>query len=189
MDFLYQVRVGVVAVGALATVLAVPLSAQAPATSPKVAVKSSIPRRSDGHPQLQGIWTNASITPLQRPAEFAGKPTIGDEEAAVWEKRFISETSQDRRDGGPEDDRTRGYNALFIDKGTQLARVNGQKRTSFIVDPADGRIPPLTPEGRKLAASRRRQQEEGLTVKDRPLAERCLISAGGSGGPPIRAGL
>src|SRR5579863_3356391 len=105
MDFLYQVRVVVAAAGILVAVPAVPLSAQAPASPPKAAVRNSIPRRVDGHPDLQGIWNNSTLTPVQRPAEFAGKPTVTDQEAAVFEKRFLDDNSSDRRDGGPEADR------------------------------------------------------------------------------------
>src|SRR5579863_6745891 len=176
MNFLFQVRVGAAAAGAMVAVLAVPLSAQAPATPPKAAVKNSIPRRSDGHPDIQGIWNNSNITPFQRPAEFAGKPTVTDQEAAVFEKESNEDFSSDRRDGGAEADLDRAHNAVFQDRGTEFFRVDGVKRTSFIVDPPDGKLPPLTPEAQQRLARLRRQEGEGRTVKERPLRERCIVN-------------
>jgi hypothetical protein len=190
---------------ALAAILTAPLFAQAPAA--KSTAKAPMPRTADGHPELQGIWTNATITPLERPADFKAKPTISDQEAEQFEKRSLDNSSLDRRDGGVDADRSRAYNNLFVDKGTQLARVDGQKRTSLIIDPADGRIPPLTPEGTKRAASMRRRADEGSgglnannggsnnlsadvsgsydSIKDRPLAERCILGFGSTSGPPM----
>jgi len=150
---------------------------------------STIPRTADGHPDLQGIWTNATLTPLERPAAFAGKATFTDAEAAVYEKRQNdelqagdgkSDSDFHRRAGSGE---TGGYNALFIDRGSELARVDGVKRTSLIIDPPDGRIPPLTPDARARLQSMRRGGTG--SVKDRPLSERCLISFGSSSGPPM----
>src|SRR5579862_7514443 len=121
-----------------------PIAAQ-PQTAGARISSSTLPRTPDGHPDLQGIWTNATITPLERPAQFSGKTTISDKEAAEFEKKSLDNSSLDRRDGGSDADRSRAYNNLFVDKGTELARVDGQKRTSLIIDPPDGKIPPMTP--------------------------------------------
>src|SRR5271165_2755235 len=189
----------------LAAILAAPLAGQTSAAAAKSSGTASIPRTTDGHPDLQGFWTNATITPLERPAEFAGKPTISDAEAAVYEKRSLGNSSLDRRDGGSDADRNRAYNNLFVDKGTELARVDGVKRMSLIVDPPDGKIPPRTPEGQKRAIMLQRLADEGggggnnnnpnnLTalvsgnydsIKDRPLAERCILGFGSTSGPPM----
>jgi len=188
----------------IAALLVFPLSAQAPDTKRRAPDNTSIPRTPDGHPDLQGFWTNATLTPVARPAEFAGRSTISDAEAAVYEKRSLSSSSLDRRDGGSDADRSRAYNNLFVDKGTELARVDGVKRTSLIVDPSDGKIPPLTPEGQKRADKMRQLADEGgggnnnnnltLTalvsgnydsIKDRPLAERCILGFGSTSGPPM----
>ena len=191
----------------LATFIATPLPAQAPAKTAKASAKTS-PRTADGHPDLQGIWTNATITPIERPAEFAGKPSLSDQEATAFERRSLDNSSLDRRDGGQEADRSRAYNNLFVDKGTELARVDGTKRTSLIIDPPDGKIPPMTPEGQKRAAIFRRRADEGSgglnasngggggnlsadvsgrydSIKDRPLAERCILGFGSTSGPPM----
>jgi hypothetical protein len=91
---------------------------------------------------LQGIWSNATITPLERPSDLAGKPTFTAEEAAAYEKQVVARNNVDHRSGNAEADVTLGYNNFWWDRGT---KVVGSRRTSLIVDPEDGRIPPLTP--------------------------------------------
>ena len=141
------------------------------------------------HPNLEGIWTNATLTPLERPAVFAGKRTVTDAEAAIYQKQQEdelkagdgkSEGEFHRRAGSGE---TGGYNALFIDRGSELARVDGVKRTSLIIDPPDGKVPALTAEARERLRSMRRGSAD--SAKDRPLSERCLLSFGSSSGPPM----
>ena len=100
-----------------------------------------LPRTADGHPDLQGIWTNATLTPLERPKSLAGKATLTDAEAAALEKHSAEELAS--VDGASEhpllaaagSNGTGGYNVLFIDRGSEFARVDGVKRTSLIVDP------------------------------------------------------
>jgi len=150
----------------------------------------TIPRTPDGHPDLQGTWTNATITPLERPAALAGKATLSDAEAHELEKRSASELADyDGKSEGPlltatGSAGTGGYNALFIDRGSEFARVDGVKRTSLIIDPPDGKVPRSTAEaGRRLAAS---YVGGGFdSVKERPLSERCLIGFGSTSGPPM----
>src|SRR5260370_40350999 len=100
-------------------------------------------------PDLQGIWTNVTLTSLERPAEFTGKATLSDAEAKAWEKSDKESGSIDGdvnnkvlRNAGSAG--TGAYNDLFIDRGNELARVDGRKRTSLIIEPPDGKIPPLT---------------------------------------------
>ena len=91
---------------------------------------SRIPKTPDGHPDLQGVWTNATITPLERPKAFASKPTLSDAEAVEYEKQQAKDLQD--VDGKSEhpllaaagSNGTGGYNVLFIDRGTQLARVD-----------------------------------------------------------------
>ena len=80
--------------------------------------------------------------------------TVSDRQARDIEKHIAEQASFDRRDGGADLDVSRAYNSLFLDFGTELARVDGVKRTSLIVDPPEGRIPPLTAEAerRRLAS-------------------------------------
>jgi len=76
-----------------------------------------------------------------------------------------------------------GYNVLFVDRGTELARVDGVKRTSLVIDPPDGKVPPITPEARQRNASMMRAFFNYDSVKTRPTSERCLIGFGSTSGP------
>jgi hypothetical protein len=150
-----------------------------------------IPKTPDGHPDLQGVWTNATITPLERPKSFAEKPTLSDADAVEYEKKQAKELNdQDGQSDGPliaaaGSSGTGGYNVLFIDRGSELARVDGVKRTSLIIDPPDGRVPPMTPEGRQRIQSMMTSFNKFENVKERPLSERCLIGFGSTSGPPM----
>jgi len=165
---------------ALAAMVAVVISGQPKPWTP--------PRTADGHPDLRGVWTNATLTPLERPAEFRDKPALSEQDAATYEKQFLQEQNRDRRDGGAETDVGRAYNELFFDRGTKLAHIGNSIRTSLIVDPPDGRVPALTPEAQKRAADARaearRHPADG--PEDRSLQERCLSWA--TGGPPMLPG-
>lgn len=145
----------------------------------------TLPRTADGHPDLQGIWTNATLTPLERPAALANKPTLTTAEASAFEKRAKENFNIDRRGGSAEADVARAYNNLFIDRGNSLAEVDGTFRTSLIIDPPDGKVPPLTPEGRKRVAERMERIRHFDSAQDRPLGERCLMGFGSTGGPPM----
>ena len=149
------------------------------------------PRTREGHPDLQGIWSYATLTPLERPAEFSGKAFLTNAEAAAFERKTLDVQNRDRRDGGGPsgrgtDGRTdldRAYNQVWWEYG---AKVVGSRRTSLIVDPPDGQIPPLTAEGRNSAEDKRGlwtangEYEGGArglsfdSYLDRPLQERCL---------------
>jgi len=175
---------------ALAVMLAAPLPGQTPKAATPAAKAKGIPRTPDGHPDLQGIWTNATITPLERPAALASKPTLTDAEAKALEQKSAEELA--KVDGASEapllaaagSNGTGGYNVLFIDRGSEFARVDGVKRTSLIVDPPDGKVPPTTPEARQRAGA----MFKGFrfdNVNDRPISERCLLGFGSTSGPPM----
>ena len=175
---------------ALAMILALPVFAQSPARKPK---NWSAPRTADGHPDLQGVWTNATLTPMERPAVFAGKPTVGEAEAQAYEKKDLDVNNIDKPDApllaaagsGSGATAVGGYNNLFMDRGSELARVDGIKRTSLIVDPPDGKMPPMTTEARERNAGRMRGFNNYDNVKNRPLSERCLVGFGSTSGPPM----
>src|ERR1019366_5064210 len=112
-------------------------SAVAPAAAPKA---GAIPRAADGHPDLTGIWSNAPLAPFERPDDFAGKATISDSEARDWVARDTHRFPLSIEGGA--------YNVLFYDNGTGLARYGGQIRTSMVVDPPDGHLPPVVPAAR-----------------------------------------
>lgn len=150
-----------------------------------VVLAQSVPRTADGHPLLEGIWNSASLTPLQRPAGLGTKEFYTEAEAAAYEKKRVDEANRDRRDGPPEVDVNRSYNELFYDRGTKLAP---NRRTSLIVEPLDGRIPPMTPE----AQARLKADEAYFAAhpadgpEDRPLPDRCLMFS--QSGPPMIPG-
>src|SRR5258708_2593715 len=108
------------------------------------------PRTPDGQPDFQGVWAISTLTPVERPAEFAGKAFLSEQEAAEYEKRMLEELNSDRRDGGPEADLRRNYNEFWRDRGTTIV---ASRRTSLIVDPPDGKIPAFTSEARKKQAA------------------------------------
>jgi hypothetical protein len=139
-------------------------------------------------PDLEGVWSFATITPLERPAEFAGKPELTADEAAAYERRTVEANNRDRRDkSSPEADVGGAYNEAWFDRGSVLTVVNGRKRTSLIVDPADGKIPALTPSGKQRAdvraADRRDHPTDG--PENQGLPTRCLLFGAG---PPIVPG-
>src|SRR5271166_5675205 len=136
---------------ALALLLAAPLPSQTPGAPTTKAKSWTAPRTPDGHPDLQGIWTNVTLTPMERPDAFKGKATATDAEARAYVKKDLETNDIDREDSPllariNGANAVGGYNNLFIDRGSQLARVDGVKRTSLIVDPPDGKVPPLTAE-------------------------------------------
>jgi len=165
--------------GALCVLLVAPMPAQ-----------TGVPRTPDGHPDLQGTWTNATVTPLERPDALAGKATLSDAEARVLETKSADELAEaDGKSEGPlltatGSAGTGGYNALFLDRGSEFARVDGVKRTSLIIDPPDGKVPRMSADaGRRLAASYTGGSFD--SVKDRPLSERCILGFGSTAGPPM----
>jgi hypothetical protein len=137
------------------------------------------------HPSFEGIWNSASLTPFQRPVELGAKGFYTEQEAAVYEKNKAADLNRDRRDGGQEADIARAYNELFFDRGTKLART---RRTSMIIDPPDGRVPPMTPEARKQfqAIQEKFAAHPADGPEDRPLPDRCLMFS--QSGPPMIPG-
>src|SRR6185295_9064105 len=123
---------------------------------------------------------NATITPLERPPEFAGKAFFTPGEAAAYEKQVRERNNGDRRDANPDADLVVGYNDFWWDRGT---RVVSTLRTSLIFDPPDGKIPPLTPDAQKKAAARAeaRRLHPFDGPEDLSLADRCIARPG----PPM----
>jgi hypothetical protein len=91
---------------------------------------------------LQGVWNNATSTPLERPDRVGAKGVLNDEEAGEFQQQLANELSRDRRDGSAEADVARAYNEHWMD--ARRLRI-ADRRTSLIVDPPDGHIPPLVP--------------------------------------------
>ncbi len=193
---------------------------------PKTRAKTnSLPRMSDGHPDLQGTWDGATLTPLERApgakAVLTKEEVLKLETAAAAQKELGDRPIQGDRSaptkGGERPDfaeqldaRTKavltaagggtgGYNYGWLDPGSTYTVVNGEKRSSLIVDPPNGRIPPITRTAAQRGArsparptSDARESndpalETGSAYDDperRPLGERCLLGFGSTSGPP-----
>jgi hypothetical protein len=164
--------------------MALPVAGQALSTAAKVKAGAA-PRTPDGQPDLQGYWSSATLTPLERPAELAGKPFLTEQEAAAYEKQLLQTGNRDRREANAETDVGRAYNEFWFERGN---KVVGTRRTSLIVDPPDGRIPPLTPEAQKRADAARAyaRQHPADGPEDRGLPERCILWP--TAGPPMLPG-
>jgi hypothetical protein len=157
-----------------------PLSGQVPSTA-----KSWIPPLTlDGQPDLQGTWTNATITPLERPRELGDKAFFTPQEAAEYEKQVLEKWDRDRRDGGADADLARAYGSIWWDGGRK-SLVVPSLRTSLIVDPPEGHVPALTAQGQArmnaVRAENRLHPNDG--PEKRSLAERCLLWP--TTGPPM----
>ena len=181
-------------VGVLAVALAVVTVMPAPAAAQgSTSEQWTVPRTPDGHPDLQGVWTNQTITPLERPEELADQRFYTDEEAAQLEGAAVNriETralpSDPTREALPakDDNSPGGYNNFWVDRGTNIATVGGLRPTSLIFDPPDGRIPPLTPEGEQRAEERARLRGTFDHPEQRPMGERCIVGFGSTSGPPM----
>ena len=192
MSVLLAVTLGVG--GILAQTASGQSSAPAAAKDAPAARKSTPPRTSWGKPDLEGTWDFRTVTPMERPAEFAGKATLTEKEAAEYARRTVEERNADNRhdttprrtvNGTAEtEDVALAYNDFWWDRGT---KVVGTRRTSLIVDPPDGRIPPLTPEAQKrLAAEDALRERTATGPEDRSTAERCIM--GFNSGPPMAPG-
>src|SRR5688572_31881956 len=98
------------------------------------------PRTPWGDPDLQGIYNYGTSTPLQRPQQVGDKQVLSDEEAAALQADIAQRLDRDRRDGGAQADVSRSYNDVWMDPARM--KLTADKRTSLIVDPPDGRLPP-----------------------------------------------
>jgi hypothetical protein len=173
------------------------------------------PRMPDGHPDLQGTYDIATLTTMERTA--GAKPTMTMETA----RRLETENQQRRARanaplavnrtappvggegrGGGGGGKVGGYNNFWLDPGSRFTVIDGQVRTSLVVDPPDGRIPPYTAEAQKRIASQRARAANSSDAAEgddpdldrtpgayddperRPLAERCLLGFGSTSGPP-----
>ncbi len=156
--------------------------------------KAAPARTPDGKPNLEGVYSFSTITPLQRPDALAGKTTLDEQEAAQFEASENTRLNRDLFDpekGQPSAGyapRSEGgvlsYNEFWYERGSRLTK---DKRTSLIVDPVDGRIP-LTEAARRRVAERAQVSNSGFgnSYEDRPLADRCL--QGFNSGPPMTPG-
>ena len=194
-------------------VVALSIATITAAQAPKPATRAySVPRTPDGRPDLQGMYDLATLTPLERPAGL--NAVLTDAEAAKLERQVA--TQVEVRGRPITGDRTAppkggdgstgaaggvgGYNNFWLDPGSAYTVVDGQRRTSLIIDPPDGRVPALTQAARQRLATRvlrptsdtTESRDPGLEPpgsyddpERRPLGERCLLGFGSTSGPPV----
>jgi len=159
---------GVVAASGLAVAS---LSGQAPGGAGRAWTQPQTPW---GDPDIQGLWSYATLTPLERPPQFAGRGIISEEEAAEYQRQSEERSRKANATAGP-------------DWWDQRTMVNG--RASLIVDPPDGRLPPLTPETQQVNAARNRARRSAggpESVQDLSVKDRCLYWE--VAGPPMLPG-
>jgi hypothetical protein len=128
--------------------------------------KYAVPRLADGHPDLQGTYDLATLTPVERSNGMAA--VLTDEETAKLErqaaarKEFSARAIQGDRDAPPKGGdgspgpygNVGGYNSFWIDSGSAYTIVDGQRRSSLVIDPPDGKVPPLTADARERNEAR-----------------------------------
>ena len=159
-----------------------------------------VPRTSWGDPDLQGNWSNATITPIQRPQ--GQEPVLSVDEVREIEGQRVERIEEEAAPTDPDrpappvggDGSTGaaggvgGYNYFWIDAGDRVAVYDGEYRSSLVTLPADGRIPSLLPAAReRIAAARAPFRGFGQydNPENRPMAERCILSFGSNLGPPM----
>jgi hypothetical protein len=144
------------------------------------------PRTAEGTPDLQGIWTNASLTFLQRPPIFKGLVATDKEEAMMVGgfKQMAGDLLKPTADpNAPAPPVVKeAPQADILEMPLALATIDGQRRSSWIVDPKDGKIP-FTPAGK--AARKKAVEDDYDGPEGRPLSERCLVAIGSPEGPPM----
>jgi hypothetical protein len=148
------------------------------------------PRNAFGQPDFSGTWTNASVTQLERPAQFKSLE-ITPEQARSLETSIARFRDADARPSDPTQGAPKagqdpgGYNAFWIDAGTRVGRIGDSLRSSWLIEPADGRLP-YSPEGRKrFMAEVLKIQTNFEGPEGRQVAERCLMGFGSTAGPPM----
>ncbi|MGD8729013.1 MAG: hypothetical protein PVF90_04885 [Gemmatimonadota bacterium] len=190
--------------------LLVPLALTAVVSAGSVHAQQTVsgwvtPRTAFGDPDLQGNWSNATLTPIVRPAGVG--PVLTAEQVRAMEGERADFIAEDLADSDPDrgappvggeltgDTRwdagagaVGGYNQFFIDAGDHVAVYDGEYRSSLIVDPPDGSRPPLSAEGQtRLREQRAFAARFGQydNPENRPLSERCMMSFGSNAGPPM----
>jgi hypothetical protein len=155
-----------------------------------------MPRTVDGKPNLQGIWTNATQTPLERPTEYGTIGFLALDEKESQEARWRQAIENRAQPSDPDraappvsnNNNPGGYNNFWVDRGTNVIEINGEYRTSIIVDPDNGQTP-YREDGRGKDFRSQLRAMPGVEAFDgpelRPLGERCLLAFGSSSGPPM----
>ncbi len=143
-----------------------------------------------GDPDLQGLWTNASLTRLERPPGV-NKLVLSEAEAQVAEKALLAwmaandQPTPTAEGAPPKANDPGGYNSFWIDNGSHLGRVNGEARTSWVVDPPTGKVPYREGAMAQARSAIGRQFGRFDNPETRSLGERCIVGFGSTSGPPM----
>jgi hypothetical protein len=157
-----------------------------------LAAEYKAPHLSDGTPDLQGNWTNATATPIERASALGTRRGYTEAEAAAIEKRELDRVAADAAPSDPNEKQVAkalppvgNYNSFWTERGMSTMKINGEYRTSIIVDPADGHIPARVDGSQRRAAMRVKTEGFADGPEQRSLGERCILSFGSSAGPPM----
>ena len=145
------------------------------------------PQTEDGYPDLQGIFTFRTLTPMQRPSDLTGQDVLDDDAAQRWTAnenlRQNRDLIDDKLGGAGYAPGVISYNEFWYERGNDMVL---DKRTSLIIDPPNGRIPPLTEQARQRRVEVAEMRRRSIGVKARPYAERCIVTR--TSGPPMQPG-
>ncbi len=149
------------------------------------------PRMADGTPSMQGIWTSASLTVLERGDQFNAL-VVPEAVAVAVETGAMAMKNSDNKPTDPDAPAPEaggagvgGYNTFWMDYGTKVARINGEVRTSWLVEPENGKLP-WSEDGKNLLANLRKSFGENMDDPEiRSSGERCTVGFGSTGGPPM----
>jgi hypothetical protein len=136
--------------------------------------------RRDGRPDLEGVWNSATATPLERPVELKDKAFFTPDEAARWEREFAERNAEPAPEDAAKRRGTGTYNTFYREFGTHTVKT---LRTSIVIDPSDGRIPPLTPAAAELKRRRIERQRAFENPEELGLQDQCLSFS--TAGPPM----
>jgi len=155
-------------------------------STPTAQSNYKVPRLPDGHPDFQGFWNNTTYTPLERPKGI-DRDFFTREEVVEQMKRAAAEESEQTTPGTVADVHY-DFTQFGLDRSQAPVALN--LRTSLIVDPADGHLPPMTDEGKRLNAARAEARKRAGAITDaaqnQPLSVRCILMD--RDGPPMLAG-
>jgi hypothetical protein len=152
-----------------------------------------VPRLPDGAPDLQGLWTNATATPLERASALGSRRAFTETEAAAIRKAALDRVAADAAPADPSETQKAGalppvgnYNLFWTERGSDTLEISGEYRTSMIIDPPNGKIPAFTPQANARRAERRGERPRPSDGPEgRSLGERCILGFGSSSGPPM----
>ena len=157
------------------------------ALTPAAYAEWELSRTPHGDPDLQGTWTNASVTGLLRPEQFDSL-VLTEEQALAWERgteEFYDSIDEVSEEGLEEGGNVGGYNSFWMDPGTRAMRVRGEIRSSILTHPENGQLPFRLGARAKVGQFILRVGGAFDGPEQRPLGERCIVGFGSTGGPPM----